>query len=336
MKKLFATILMIVAGMASADVVNAVEQKPKLEGLFGIKFGERLPQGAAVVNVSGMALSSYEPKKKFLSFSEYTKYVTPISNQVYRIRAVAPVIPSAGAKLVKMVVKMLEVRFGETAEVKNDCYVLTFAGDDFIRVSHESGRVIIDAVNSKLLAAADSELKADNEMRLADKVSEYEKDIKCLQLITLITKSTTNATVVVKSVFGKKFGDLLLDSDKPERISDNSWRAKLKNAGKGVSEAFGSAKSKRIFRLSYYREGMRVKDDFMAMCQAVEKLLGVTLEQRKGDYCCRLIGDVFVSLSWNDANNRITLDFTDIKLYNQHSDELKEVSSKFWEHIDAL
>lgn len=336
MKKLMMVVLLMTAGMAMSTEVKVAECPTKLEGLFGAKLGAVLEvKGAA--NEQGLISTAYRPQKQFLAFTDYALFTTPTTKKVYRIRAIAPSVPTADSALLKDSVRMIEMRFGGNAVKKDGDHVLEFSNGDFIRVSRKKGCVVIDAVNNELLVAAEREAEAERGALMEKGAKFFADDVEALRLILKSrVNGATNETIGICSVLGKVLGEQLVDSDKADRLSDGAWCAKLPSGEKHIFEAFGSAKTKRIFRLRAVINKSNENEVFEHLRYAVEKALGVSMEQKKDqkDYCAKQVADALVALSWN--GKQFVLEFLDANVYNLHEKELKELPREFWRGFDAL
>lgn len=352
MKKLTMAILLMSACAAMANEAETEDGKggearpERLDGLFGVKFGEAPDAKWAVkTNESCVLFVDYRPEKAFLSFADYALFATPMTKRTYWIRAVAPSLPEKSASsLVQSAMRLIELRFGGIASEIQGGRLLTFANADFIRVSQEDGRVVIDAVRPELMAVADQEAQAVRAALREAEEKSFAEDIRALQLI-LKTQAAgaSNETLAVSSVLGRVFGESLTDLDHPERQADGTWMAQLSPAGKFLDcdlyEAFGSAVSKSVFRIRVARDGASTKSDFARLRRAVEIAFRAEMLQRdENELRCSLrIGNLLISISRDAERGRMSLDFCDADVVVRHEDELKTLpEKKFWLDIDAL
>ena len=336
MKKFMTVGLLMAAGMTMATEVKTAECLTKLDGLFGAKLGAVLEVKEAV-NEQGMTFTAYHPQKQFLSFTDYALFVTPTTKKVYRIRAIAQSVPTADSALLKDSVRMIEMRFGGSAVKKDGDHVLEFSNGDFIRVSREKGCVVIDAVNNELLVAAEREVAAERGALMEKGAKFFADDMEALRLILKSrVNGATNETIEICSVLGKELGERLVDTDKAGRLSDGAWCAKLPSGEKHIFEAFGSAMTKHIFRLRAVINKSNENGSFAHLRYAVEKALGVSMEQKKdqNDYCSKQVANSLVTLSWN--GKQFVLEFIDANVYSLHEKELKSLPKEFWQGFDAL
>lgn len=72
----------------SALKLLGATEKAKLDGMFGVKFGERIPSDVAVsTDATGLLMAFFEPESPDFTFDQYVKYMLPKSRVVCGIAA---------------------------------------------------------------------------------------------------------------------------------------------------------------------------------------------------------------------------------------------------------
>lgn len=323
-----------------SDAENTRTVKNAMGGWLGVEFGTVKPESESCdINNEGSRVYKFEPKNGFREFSEFMLFATPMSRQVYQVRAVR-ILDSSNwgnpREEFDDAVKQLEKEFGCTfirGSEKEAIAILSLG--NFVTVNKQDdllgSLIFVDVFNSNLMALSKKET--------AEAEAEHFKD----DLVTLALKPGKNPDTGkvsrVLSVFGVAFGEPFSKGGRlPDQNDAGAWVYTFDPGSRfmGYSEffAFATAASEKVFMVRTCYEGTDEADAKAKYDQTKRLIENATGRSFKDDDekgldegCSMQFGDVHVSMTKNWMRNIVMLDFCRVSLYLQNEQETKDRGS---------
>lgn len=302
-------------------------KKSGLDGMFGVKFGKIIRvNGPCKTNDVGALAYDYTPEKQFKDFSEYVLFATPITRQVFQIRAVCYVDSPDADDVMDAALKLLEIKYGKKFTSHDPkTKVASFENGDFIVVMKNYRRIMIDACCGRLFKLTKDEVKKVDEKL-------YVCDIEALALKPG-KDADSDKVYRIDSVLGQDFGASFVGKGEEEQMEDGYWACeytpKSRFMGCRDYRVFCTAKTKKAFIVRAVYVGSDSETKFGHFRRVIEMVTGRTMIQDDDDKNFQLLfGDVLIKLERDSIRDMITLDFVRIKLFQQNQKEQKEKAEK--------
>ena len=314
---LFVTMLFVMTAFCK-------EATSSLDGLFGVKFGKVMgvTEKCDTNNVGELAYE-YTPAKLFRGFSDYVLFATPITRQVSQVRAVTRVNYDEVEKEMSGTVKVLEMKFGKTARsFDKDTKVIYFDNDDYISITKDGRRIIIDARCGRLRNLTKEEVEKAEKER-------YAEDVKVLALLPGKDKGE-DKVYQIDSVFGIKFGEPMKEESN-EQVDGGAWVHEFNPPRQFMGcqsyRTFTTEETKKVFFIRAVYEGNEYEARRDQMRRVIESVMGRKMRENDDKDLYMSFGDFLVTIE-EGRGNIIFLDFVKTSLYKQNEKEHENVVRK--------